>query len=61
VSETSDSGITVMDRDGNPHKYDADDWSKDQDGHLFITKGGKNVAIYAPGGYTGVYRSEHAR
>jgi len=59
VSDTA-SGITVIDQGGNPHKYDADDFSKDEGGHLFVTKDGKSVAIFAPG-YIGVHRAENAK
>jgi hypothetical protein len=47
VSETN--AVTVIDKDGERHGYDADDWRKDGDGHLFVTKDGKNIAVYAPG------------
>lgn len=47
MSETST--VAVIGRDGERHEYDADDWRKDDDGHLFVTKDGENVAIFAPG------------
>jgi hypothetical protein len=47
VSETST--VTVLDKSGEQHEYDAGGWRKDDDGHLLVTKDGANVAIFAPG------------
>lgn len=47
MSETGT--VTVIDRAGERHDYDADAARKDEDGHLFVTKDGRNVAIFAPG------------
>ena len=43
------SSVVVIDQAGGHHEYDADDWRKDEGGHLFVTKDGRNVAVFAPG------------
>lgn len=45
----SETTVTVADKDGEQREYFADDWRKDEDGNLFITKDGQNVAVFAPG------------
>lgn len=46
MSETST--VAVIDRKGERHEYDADGWHEEA-GHLFVTKDGENVAVFAPG------------
>lgn len=58
VSETAADVIAVIDQTGRHHNFNADDWYVRNDGHVELTKGGKDakpVASFAPG-FLGVYK-----
>jgi len=58
VSETAAGVIAVIDQTVRHHHFDADDWYVRGDGHVELTKGGKDakpVASFAPG-FLGVYK-----
>jgi hypothetical protein len=58
VSEASAVVVAVIDQTGRHHHFDADDWYVRDDGHVELTKDGKDakpVATFAPG-FLGVYK-----